>query len=206
MRATSSGRAAGWSAASEERLRQAFKYFNRFMLLLWRLGLGPTVNGWPTVGGRIMVLTHTGRKSGIRRRTPVNYAEIGGELYCTAGFGNISDWYRNLLVKPQVEIWLPDGWWAATASDVTDRADSLPILRQVLINSGFAARAVGIEPVHISDEHLRRLTADYRLVQIHRTAPRTGADGPGDLAWLWPLTTLLLLLYLWLPANRKSMT
>ena len=24
----------------EEQLRQGFKYFNRFMLLMWRLGLG----------------------------------------------------------------------------------------------------------------------------------------------------------------------
>lgn len=204
MSATSQGSAAGWSAASEARLRQGFKTFNRFMLLLWRLGLGTAVNGWPSVGGRIMVLTHTGRKSGMRRRTPVNYAEIGGELYCTAGFGHSSDWYRNLLANPQVEVWLPDGWWAATAADVTDRADNLSILRQVLINSGFAARAVGIDPVQMTDAQLRALTADYRLVQIHRTAPRTGVGGPGELAWLWPLTTLLLLVYLLLPAQRDS--
>lgn len=188
----------------EEYLRQGFRYFNRFMLLLWRLGFGPWVNGWPTVGGRIMVLTHTGRKSGVRRRTPVNYAEIGGDLYCTAGFGHVSDWYRNLRANPQVEVWLPHGWWAATATDVTDRSDSLPILRQVLINSGFAARAVGIDPVRISDEELRTVTAEYRLVQIRRTAPCTGEGGPGDLAWIWPLATFMLLVPMLLPkANLK---
>ena len=64
------------------------------------------------LSGQIMVLTHTGRKSGLRRRTPVNYALVDGEVYCTAGFGQISDWYRNILANPQVEVWLPDGWWA----------------------------------------------------------------------------------------------
>lgn len=192
-------------STGEEGLRQGFKYFNRFMLMLWRLGLGSWVNGWPTVGGRIMVLTHTGRKSGARRQTPVNYAEIGGDLYCTAGFGDISDWYRNLLANPQVEVWLPNGWWAATAADVTAQADSLPILRQVLINSGFAARAVGIDPVHMRDEQLRAATVDYRLVKVQRAIARTGPGGPGELAWIWPLTTMLLLLYLWLPEERESL-
>ena len=90
----------------ENRMRKGFKYFNRFMLLLWRLGLGVLVNVWPQVGGRIMVMTQTGRKTGLRRRTPLNYAEIDGELYCTAGFGAISDWVRNVSANPEVEVWL----------------------------------------------------------------------------------------------------
>lgn len=187
---------------NEERLRQGFKSFNRFMLLLWRLGLGAWVNGWPSVGGRIMVLTHTGRKSGVRRRTPVNYAEVEGDLYCVAGFGHLSDWYRNLLAEPQVEVWLPNGWWAGLAADVTGRSGSLQLLRQVLINSGFAASAAGLDPVRMSDEQLRTVTATYRLVQIRRTTPCTGAGGPGDLAWLWPLATFVLLAPLLLPKKR----
>ena len=39
-------------------LRSFFKRFNRFMLLLWQLGLGPWVNFWPDVTGRIMVIVH----------------------------------------------------------------------------------------------------------------------------------------------------
>src|SRR6266542_1045798 len=103
-----------------EKARQAFKYFNRFMLLMWRLGWGAWVNAWPDVGGRIMVITTTGRKSGLRRQSPVNYALVGGELYCTAGFGQVSDWYRNIKANPNVEVWLPDGWWSGVAEEVTD--------------------------------------------------------------------------------------
>ena len=86
-----------------------------------------------------MVLTHTGRTSGLQRRTPVNYAEIDGELYCTAGFGQIADWYRNIRANPQVEVWLPSGWWTGLATDITTQGNVLFIMRQVLINSGFAA-------------------------------------------------------------------
>ena len=176
------------------KLQQGFRTFNRFMLLLWRLGLGPSVNIWPEVGGRIMVIQHTGRKSGVKRRTPVNYAIVDGDVYCTAGFGPVSDWYRNICANPDVEIWLPDGWYGGTAEDITGSQDSAFLLRQVLIASGFAARAAGIDPKNFSDEELARATADYRLVRIQRTGARTGPGGPGDLVWVWPLATLVLLL------------
>ena len=187
----------------EEGLRQGFKYFNRFMLLMWRLGLGPWVNFWPDVGGRIMVITHTGRKTGIRRRTPVNYAVVDGEIYCTAGFGTISDWYRNIMANPQVEVWLPGSWWAGVAEDITDSEERTPLLRQVLIASGFAAPAAGVNPKRMTDQDLEAVTANYRLIHIRRTAARTGAGGPGDLAWVWPLAAMGLLPLLWWRARKN---
>jgi deazaflavin-dependent oxidoreductase (nitroreductase family) len=177
----------------EENLRQGFKQFNRFMMLMWRLGLGRWVNAWPEVGGRIMVITHTGRKTGIKRQTPLNYTIADGEIYCTAGFGSKSDWYRNIMANPDVDIWLPDGWWAGVAEEVTDDQARMPLLRQVLIDSGFAARAAGIDPVTKTNEELNTATADYRLIHIRRTKACTGPGGPGDLAWVWPLATLILL-------------
>lgn len=177
----------------QEGVRQGFKYFNRFMLLLWRLGLGTWVNAWPEVGGQIMVLTHTGRKTGFRRRTPVNYAIVNQEIYCTAGFGSVSDWYRNILAQPEVEVWLPNEWWAGRAKEVTDTEKRLPLLRQVLIASGFAARAAGINPHTMTDEALATVTADYRLIHICDLEPRTGPEGPGDLSGIWPVITLIVL-------------
>jgi deazaflavin-dependent oxidoreductase (nitroreductase family) len=177
----------------EQELRRGFKYFNRFMLLMWRLGLGRWINVWPEVGGRIMVITHTGRKTGVRRRTPVNYTLANGDIYCTAGFGGISDWYRNIVADPQVEVWLPDGWWAGIADEVLDDQIRLPLLRQVLIDSGFAARAAGLDPMAMSNSELEAATSNYRLIRIRRAAARTGRGGPGDLAWVWPLATFILL-------------
>ncbi len=188
----------------EENLRQAFKYFNRFMLLMWRLGLGSWLNAWPSVIGQIMVLTHTGRKSGLKRHTPVNYALVNGEIYCTAGFGRSSDWYRNLQANPSVEVWLPDGWWAGVAEEVTEPETRLPLLRQVLIGSGFAASAFGgIDPRTITDEALKAATTEYCLLHIRRTAACTGSGGPGDLAWVWPLGVMFLL-PLALRSRRRS--
>jgi len=177
---------------TEQMLRQGFKQFNRFMLLIWRLGLGGWLNGWPEVSGQIMVLVHTGRKTGLRRYTPVNYALVEGDLFCTAGFGHISDWYRNIRANPEIEVWLPDGWWSATATEVSDHPERLALMRAVLIGSGFAAYAAGLNPRKMSDAELNEVTKTYRLLQIQRNLPRTGPGGPGDLAWVWPLTTFVL--------------
>jgi deazaflavin-dependent oxidoreductase (nitroreductase family) len=177
----------------EEPLRQGFKYMNRFMLLMWRLGLGPVMNMGPVLAGRYMVITHTGRKSGLKRRTPVNYAVVDDEVYCTAGFGSVSDWYRNIIANPQVEVWLPDGWWAGVAEEVTHPEARLPLMRAVLIASGGAALIFGVDPNKMTDEELDAVTKDYCLIHIRRVAARTGTDGPGDLVWVWPLLVMMLL-------------
>ena len=188
----------------EQRLRAGFKVLNKFMLLMWRLGLGWMLNIWPAGFGRIMVITHTGRKSRLQRRTPLNYAEVDGEIYCTAGFGQISDWYRNIMANPAVEVWLPgrpDRWWTGVAEDISGSPQRMALLREVLIASGFAARAVGINPVKASDEALAHVCADYRLLHIRRGEARTGPSGPGDLAWVWPI---LVMAWLVRPRRRKG--
>ncbi len=180
----------------EEKLRRVFKYMNAGMVFMWRLGLGPFINFWPSVGGRIMVIAHRGRKSGLKRLAPVNYAIIEGEVYCVAGFGAVSDWYRNIIANPNVEVWLPDSWWAGVVEDVPDSAARVSIMRQVMIASGFAARVAGLNPVHMSDEELAAATANYPLLHIRRAEARTGPGGPGDLAWVWPLATMVMFLML----------
>jgi deazaflavin-dependent oxidoreductase (nitroreductase family) len=184
-------------------LRWLFRYLNRFMLLMWRLDMAWWFTLAPRYFGQIMVLRHTGRKSGLVRYTPLNYALVENELYCTAGFGHIADWYRNIMALPQVEVWLPDGRWAGTAEDMTEQANALDLLRQVLIGSGFAAFAAGINPYTLSDEALAEVTQGYRLIHIRRAEIVTGPEGTGDLRWVWQVATFILLLILF-RRNRKN--
>jgi deazaflavin-dependent oxidoreductase (nitroreductase family) len=189
----------------EEKTRQAFKILNRFMLFLWRLGLGFWFR-WPQAFGCIMVITHRGRKTGLLRRTPVNFAKSGDDLYCTAAYGTQADWYRNIHQNPHVEVWLPNGWWKGIAEDVTEVENGTEILRSVLIASGFAARFFGLNPHELSDDQVEKLLIKYRLIRIRRTEPRTGPGGPADLAWIWPVMTLILLPMLLIRRRSKDTT
>jgi deazaflavin-dependent oxidoreductase (nitroreductase family) len=191
------------SEINEERLRDIFKAFNRFMLFMWRLGFGTWGNG-TKYGGSIMVVLHTGRKTGIRRKTPVNYATIKDDVYCVAAFGGKCDWYQNILADNRVEMWLPDGRWAGVAADVTGVENRADIFRQVIVASGFAGPLFGVNPKHLSGDDYEQLLGSYRLVRIRRMEAVAGPGGPGDLEWIWPLSTFVLLgLLLTRPAKRN---
>lgn len=174
------------------------------MLFMWRLGFGWWANG-TTYGGSIMVLTHTGRRSGIRRRTPLNYAIIDGHVYCMAGFGEKCDWYQNIMDDNRVEVWLREGRWKGAAADVTGLENRIEIFRRLLVASGLAGPLFGLNPKTMTDADLERYLCTYRLVRIGRTEAVTGPDGPGDLAWIWPLATFILLGRLMLrPARARG--
>ena len=136
------------------------------MVWMWKMGWGKAMNVWPAVFGRIMVIRHRGRKSGREYLTPVNYAIVDGEIYCTAGFGSISDWYRNILVYPRVELWLPQGKHIACAEDISDSPQRLFLLRQVIIASGFAGPLFGVDPKKLDDGELSKVSKNYQLVHF----------------------------------------
>ena len=147
-------------------IRRVFHAMNRFMVLLWKMGLGSAINIWPAGFGRIMVIKHRGRKSGKEYLTPVNYAILNGEIYSTAGFGSVSDWYRNMRVHPHVELWLPRGKQIVRAEDISTSPNRIFLLRQVLIASGFAGPIFGVDPKKLNDEQLDQLLKEYRLVHF----------------------------------------
>jgi deazaflavin-dependent oxidoreductase (nitroreductase family) len=155
-----------FSPAQLQRLRRFFHGMNHFMVFLWKIGLGRAMNCWPAGFGRIMVIRHFGRRSGKEYLTPVNYAPIGSEIYCTAGFGPGTDWYRNILARGSAELWLPQGHRRARACDVSDSPDRARILRAVTIASGFAGPLLGVDQKKLTDEQLVKAARDYRLVEF----------------------------------------
>jgi deazaflavin-dependent oxidoreductase (nitroreductase family) len=68
-------------------------------LYRWRLG--------PLFGKRFLLLTHTGRRTGIRHQTVLEvmeYREVGPEAVVMSGFGWNSDWLRNIEATPNDEV------------------------------------------------------------------------------------------------------
>jgi deazaflavin-dependent oxidoreductase (nitroreductase family) len=58
-------------------------------------------------GKRLLLLTHTGRRTGLRRQTVlevVEYRKEGPEVVVANGFGPDSDWLRNIQAKSDEEV------------------------------------------------------------------------------------------------------
>jgi deazaflavin-dependent oxidoreductase (nitroreductase family) len=161
----------------------AFRSMNRGMVLLWRLGLGGWADAWPSFAGRILVVEHRGRRTGTRYLAPLNFTPEGHSRYCLAAFGPEADWYRNVFAAQRAVLWLPDGLWTATATDVTGGAGSLDRIRQVLVDSGFAARVFGLNPKQMTDSEIGAATSGYRLVRFE-LIDRCD-ESPADLSWMW---------------------
>jgi deazaflavin-dependent oxidoreductase (nitroreductase family) len=177
-------------------MRRIFWFLNKFFMVpVFRLGFGP-IFGNPLTG-YIMVLKVTGRKTGRLRYVPVNYAILDGKIYCISGYRQDSDWYRNLRARPDLEVILPAGAIAGTASEVTDPAIRLAAIRKVLQNGGFAGFFEGYNPFRISDEELLRRSDDLPVICIQPTGLGSGASDPGGWAWiLATISTVLLILLL----------
>ena len=90
------------------------KNIQKIHRFLYAIGLGPII------GKIILLLTTTGRKSGKKRVTPLQYEIIGSDYYVGAARGLKADWVRNIQACPRVEIRAGAGRFEGTAEIVTD--------------------------------------------------------------------------------------
>ncbi len=117
---------------------------SRLMTFLYRSGLGPLV------GRLVLLLTTTGRKSGLPRITPLQYEEVDGAIYVASARGAKADWFRNILANPCVKVRIKSREFDAVAEPVTDPcriADFLELrLRRHPRMVGAILKSVGVSP------------------------------------------------------------
>lgn len=68
----------------------------------------------------MLLLTTTGRRTGLPRRTALTFQTLDGRYLVLAGMGTRSGWYQNLLAQPRVEVQIGTRRFAATAEPVLD--------------------------------------------------------------------------------------
>jgi deazaflavin-dependent oxidoreductase (nitroreductase family) len=165
---------------------------------LWRLGLG-----W-LVGWALMLITHTGRKSGLPHRTMVEYHSLHGVKYAPCAFGPRSDWYQNIVANPNAVIQTIHGAERVKAVRVTSNHELLrvfalfrhrdpPLLKAYLASFDIQATP---EDVLAKKERIYWLRFD----------PTSGPTPPplkADLAWIW-LVALAGGLIAWLFNRRRK--
>jgi F420H(2)-dependent quinone reductase len=98
--------------------------------------------GGKMVGGPILLLHHTGAKSGKKRVSPLLYLPDGDRMVIVASKGGYTKnpgWFHNLMANPDIDVELPrEGKVAVHARKATseERAELWP--RVVDLYSGYA--------------------------------------------------------------------
>jgi deazaflavin-dependent oxidoreductase (nitroreductase family) len=112
--------------------------------ILYALGLGPLV------GRIILLLTTTGRVTGLERVTPLQYEVLDGRYYIGSMRGVRADWYRNIVADPHVHVRVGRTQFRGMAEAVTDPhriADFLALrLERNPLMVGTIMRSAGVPP------------------------------------------------------------
>ena len=131
--------------------------------LAYHLGLGPLI------GRRVLLLTTTGRKSGLARVTPLQYEELDGQYWIGSARGQQADWYLNLLANPRVQVRVKNRTFQGQAAPITDPGEVTDFLELRLARHprsvGLITRLAGL-PTNPTRADLERYTRDRALVVI----------------------------------------
>ena len=164
---------------------------------LWRLGLGPMI------GHQMMLINHTGRKTGQTRRTMTELHVIDGHPYAPSGFGRRSQWYRNIEVDPRVTIQTASGAQSVRAVRVTDDDELLAVLDlSHPINRLMTEKFLDSLDIDPTPEDILAKKERIYYLRFDPTTEPTPPPLPADLVWLWPVG-LAVLLIIWLLARNK---
>lgn len=164
---------------------------------LWRLGLAPII------GHNMVLITHTGRKTGLPRRTMTELHLKNGRKYAPCAFGTRAQWFRNIQADPRVTIQTAAGTESVFSTRITSDEEILALMDYTHpINRIMILRymdALDIEPT--PEDILAKKDRIY-WIRFDPTDEPTPPPLPADLVWLWP-AALILLVVLWLLARNK---
>lgn len=143
------------------------KNIQKIHRVLYAIGLGPLI------GRIILLLTTTGRRSGMKRVTPLQYEMIGSDYYLGAARGVKADWVRNIQSDPQVEVRVDAKHFHGTAEVICDPlkfADFMEVrLERHPRMIGLIMQKVHGLPKRPSREQLEDLAKDEVFVIVHPT-------------------------------------
>lgn len=133
--------------------------------------------GW-LLGGRFLLLEHTGRVSGLPRQTVlevVKHDREGGIYYIASGFGEKSDWIKNITANPSVSVQAGRSRFPATAERLSPKAGEEVILEYGKLHPVAMrelARFMGYQ-IENTKTDLRELG---RILPIFKLSPRSETE------------------------------
>jgi deazaflavin-dependent oxidoreductase (nitroreductase family) len=163
-----------------------------FMAPMLRGGFGWLIGNPAT--GHVMLLRTRGRRTGMVREAPLGYVIRDGGVYCVAGYGRSTPWYRNLLADPGVEVILPTRRFKGRAEPVTEPHEWVRSYRALIASFGAVGRLVAGDVRRLDDAALAEEHAGLPVVRITPRAGEaplvSGPFDPGGGGWLLPYAAL----------------
>jgi len=117
----------------------AMNNYNQSIVEEFRSNKG--VVGGPFEGATMLLLTHTGAKSGTVRTNPLVYLDDGDRYLIFASKGGAStnpDWYRNLLANPAATIEVGTDKFAVDATELVGEERDRLWNKNAELRPGFA--------------------------------------------------------------------
>jgi len=165
------------------------KLIYQLPIFAWRFGLGPIL------GKYILIFTQIGRKTGMPRRTAVEYHSINGMKYIPCAFGIKAQWYRNLLSNPRVTIQSSDGTEQMIAVRVTDDEELISVIKTIMDRNPTMMKWY-LDSLEIQNDRKDILAhkKDIIFLRFDPTSEPTPRGLEVDLAWIWPILLLWTLI------------
>jgi deazaflavin-dependent oxidoreductase (nitroreductase family) len=167
-------------------------------LIVWRLGFGPILSHPALGGNKMLVLTSWGRVSKLPRHTMVSYTITNESVYVVSGWGERSDWVKNLLANPEVTVQVGRKTFSAHARRVEKESEVREIALSLFQSGGDSHFAAWLEALEI-EYSLDDLMAKRERVYFVGFDPVEEAGPPplkADLMWVWGLVFGIVVL-LW---------
>jgi deazaflavin-dependent oxidoreductase (nitroreductase family) len=123
------------------------------------------------LSGRLILITYTGKKSGMKHTLPVQYAKSGGELIVVAGYHQHKEWWRNFRQQSAIKVCYRRKWFEASATAFEgDAAVIAPLFPAYLRRFPESARIRGLtldRSGNVQDaEKLRKAAEKVVMVNI----------------------------------------
>lgn len=131
--------------------------------LLYAIGLGPLI------GRFVLLLTTRGRRSGLRRVTPLQYEEVDNTVIVGSARGPTADWYQNLVADDSVEVTIGRRHITGRASPTSDTSAVVDFLELRLARHprlvGTMLRLSGL-PAHPTRSQLEAYAGRLAIVTV----------------------------------------
>lgn len=156
-----------------------FRWIFKLPTLWYHFGLGGLI------GGHILLLTTTGRKTGRRRHTPLEYHyDPQSDCYSvTAGWGGRTDWYLNARANPRVEVAVGRRKFAALAEPVPVEEVAAQMQKITRLNPRMLAAWQRWSPEMIdgSPESFLRAAVYFPSLRLRRVATNASAKDASSM-------------------------